>query len=209
MVRFDSRRIRYPEDYLDKVDRLNDQERFVVVFASALACNDDTHQVRVYMDDLFTAKAVFADGASMSLFFLMDMVSAEPTVMASGIDIVDFGAWCASVFGRQFAGLLEADCLGELPAGKMSRLINTLDTPDLWLYENDKFSSLLIFDPYEAVYRVVETWISGVNNFVPKDIDEAIDSLSNGLTRLIDSYRCADFDRRARMIGRVLRKLEE
>ncbi len=205
MVRFDSRRIRYPENYLDKIDRLNDQERFVVVFASSLA-GDETHQVRVYMDDLFTAKAVFADGASMALFFLMDLVSAEPTVTANGIDIVDFGSWCASVFGRQFAGILEA---GKDGFEKIGKLIGTWDTPDLWLYENENFSSLMLFDPYDAIYRVVETWIGGLNNFVPRDIDEAIDSLGNGLPRLIDSYRCADFDRRARMIGRVLRKLEE
>ncbi len=162
------------EHYASIIDALNNGTRFVVTLPT-LAVTEESHQTVVTIVDLFESRVIVATGESMSLFLLMDAAGVDFPIERDGGCLVDFMSWLASTFCRQYAGVIEVD--GDPDMVLVKQLIDSGDGPDLVLWIGKGYSSLMVFDPYDCIYRVIETWIEGYCSFVPGDIQAAVDSI--------------------------------
>lgn len=221
-MKFDKNKLVCSKEYEEIISRLNADERFVVVFPQRLGVSIRTHQTRVCPDDfltdiisfdmvsmssLFVARAVLSGGASIPLYYLMDLVGSDINMSAEGVDLVDFASWMAAMFYRQYAGLIEPDLFGRYPDGLVDQLLVSTDTPDLWFYQGERYSSLLFFDPFEGAYCVVRTWIEGFDD-VPAQMSEAIDRLSDPvLKQMLTEYRMTDVALRPQLMEKLVKKI--
>ena len=197
--------------YSKIVDLLNKGNRFVVVFSQPLSVDDERHQTRVFIDDLFTARADLGSENSLPLLSLMDLSGMDLAITGNGVDLVDFASWMAAVYGRQFSGVVESVFGGEVVEVGIGRLLESKDSPDLWLMGyGDLYVSLLVFDFVDLAYRVVNTWVSGFDKEIPDDIDDAVGLLRDSrLRKMIDEYRIANNDQRVRLGMRMFSYLRQ
>lgn len=191
--------------YGAQIGKLIEGERFVVVFSGPLSCDEQSHQPKIYIDDLFTGRIVFSESEGMAFFYLLDLAGVDLDIGLDGMGIDEFGAWMASTFYKQYAGLLESAWGGEVAEVETKSLIDSSDTPDLWLLRCSGLTSLLIFDPYELTYQVLFTWVEGFNETMPANLEEAVEGLEpKRLKDLLKQYRAGDDRMRARLIGKIL-----